>query len=101
MPRSALKLLLGGVLALLLLFSTPLAVNALPGWLIRGTALEGPIPSEGPSGRLQEVAPPGAVQQLKRQLDGRRPQLKLVSPSDDSLFKTMPWSWSWTCRTGR
>ncbi|MBR75009.1 MAG: hypothetical protein CL863_01385 [Cyanobium sp. RS427] len=87
MPRSALKLLLGGVLALLLLFSTPLAVNALPGWLSRGTAPEGPIPSEGPSGRLQEVAPPGAVQQLKHQLDSRRPQLTLVSPSDDSVIQ--------------
>ncbi len=87
MPRSALKLLLGGALALLLLFSTPLAVNALPGWLNRGTAPEGPISIEGPSGRLQEVAPPGAVQQLKHQLDGRRPQLTLVSPSDDSLIQ--------------
>ena len=86
MPRSALKLLLGGVLALLLLFNTPLAVRALPGWLSRGTAPERPIPTEGPSGRLQEVAPPGAVQQLKHQLDGRRPQLTLVSPTDDSVI---------------
>ena len=87
MPRAALKLLLGGVMAMLLLFSTPLAVNALPGWLSRGTAPEGPIPSEGPSGRLQEVAPPGAVQQLKRQLAGRHPQLTLVSPNGDSVIQ--------------
>ena len=88
MPRSALKPLLVGVLALLLLFSAPTGVAALPGWLNRGQAAEGPIPSEGPSGRLQEVAPPGAVQQLKRQLTGRHPQLTLISPADDGVINS-------------
>jgi len=88
MPRSALKPLLVGFLALLLLFSAPARVAALPGWLNRSPTAEGAIPSEGPSGRLQEVAPPGAVQQLKRQLTGRHPQLTLISPADDSVINS-------------
>ena len=75
MPRSGLKPLLVGVLALLLLLSAPLEVAALPSWLSRAPDQQQPIPSQGPSGRLQELAPPGAVQQLKRQLAGRHPQL--------------------------
>ena len=88
MPRSGLKLLLVGVLALLLLLSAPLGVAALPSWLSRTPAPQEPIPSQGPSGRLQELAPPGAVQQLKRQLAGRHPQLTLVSPVDDSVVQS-------------
>ena len=88
MPRSGLKLLLVGVLALLLLLSAPLEVAALPSWLSRAPAQQQPIPSQGPSGRLQELAPPGAVQQLKRQLAGRHPQLTLVSPVDDSVVQS-------------
>ena len=88
MPCTALRLLLGGVLALLLLLSAPLGVAALPSWLSRGPMPEEPIPSQGPSGRLQEVAPPGAVQQLRRQLSGRHPQITLVSPSEDSVVQS-------------
>ena len=35
---------------------------------------------------MQEVAPPGAVQQLRRRLDRRRPVLRLISPSDDAVI---------------
>ncbi|WP_114993337.1 hypothetical protein [Synechococcus sp. UW179A] len=40
-----------------------------------------------PSGRLQEVSPPGAVQQLQTALSSHSPQLKLISPSDGSVLK--------------
>ena len=88
MPRSGLKPLLVGVLALLLLLSAPLEVAALPSWLSRDPAQQQPIPSQGPSGRLQDLAPPGAVQQLKHQLASRQPQLNLVSPADDNVVKS-------------
>ena len=41
-----------------------------------------------PSGRLQEVSPPGAVQQLKAALSSHTPRLELIRPSDGSLMKT-------------
>jgi len=41
-----------------------------------------------PSGRLQEVSPPGAVQQLQVALSRHTPRLELISPADGSLLKT-------------
>ena len=41
-----------------------------------------------PSGRLQEVSPPGAVQQLQLALNRHTPRLELISPVDGSLLKT-------------
>ena len=41
-----------------------------------------------PSGRLQEVSPPGAAQQLKAALSSHTPRLELIRPSDGSLLKT-------------
>ncbi len=44
------------------------------------------------SGKLQEVAAPGAVQQLQRRLDGRRPRLTLVSPPDGAVLREASWT---------
>lgn len=44
-----------------------------------------------PSRRLQEMPPPGAVQQFSAELDGRQPQLRIVSPSDGTLLPAGPW----------
>ena len=41
-----------------------------------------------PSGRLQEVPPPGAVQQLQAALSDHHPQLKLISPADGSVLQS-------------
>ena len=41
---------------------------------------------------LQEVAPPGAAQQLSKALGQRQPQLELLSPSDGSLLPDGPWT---------
>ena len=45
------------------------------------------ISISSPSGRLQEVSPPGAVQQLQAALSTHTPRLELISPSDGSLLK--------------
>jgi hypothetical protein len=50
------------------------------------------LPISGPSGRLQEVAAPGGVQQLRRQLDAHRPQLHLDSPGDGEVMTDAPWT---------
>ncbi len=44
-----------------------------------------------PSGKLQELPPPGAVQQFKAELDGRQPRLQIVAPSNGSLLPAGPW----------
>ena len=44
-----------------------------------------------PAGRLQEVSPPGAVQQLKRELAKRRPRLRITSPAEGALVPAGPW----------
>jgi len=45
-----------------------------------------------PSGQLQEVAPPGAVQQLSDRLNERAPQVVVLSPADDSTLPAGPWA---------
>ncbi|MDA0258329.1 MAG: hypothetical protein O2972_06540 [Cyanobacteria bacterium] len=89
MPRRGLKtLLLGVLLAGTLLLSAPRASQARPGWLTRGATVDAPLPSQAPSGRLQEVAPPGAVQDLRRKLSVHQPQLKLLRPADGSVISS-------------
>ena len=89
MPRQGLKtLLLGVLLAGTLLLSAPRASQARPGWLTRGATVDAPLPSRAPSGRLQEVAPPGAVQDLRRKLSVHQPQLKLLRPADGSVISS-------------
>ena len=43
-----------------------------------------PLPVQGPSGRLQEVAPPAAVQQIQAALAERQPQVSIQIPRDGS-----------------
>ncbi|MEX0589056.1 MAG: hypothetical protein WD136_07335, partial [Cyanobium sp.] len=42
--------------------------------------------AEGPSGRLQEVAPPAAVQQLQAALAERNPQVNILAPRDGAAL---------------
>ncbi len=46
------------------------------------------VDASAPTGRLQEVSPPGAVQQLQQALNHYQPRLTLISPRDGSLLKT-------------
>ena len=48
--------------------------------------------ANAPSGALQEVPPPGGVQQLNAQLDGRAPRIELVAPADNSVIAAGPWT---------
>ena len=43
-----------------------------------------PLPVQGPSGRLQEVAPPAGVQQVQAALAERQPQVSIQIPRDGS-----------------
>ncbi len=45
-----------------------------------------------PSGALQEVAPPGAVQLLNERLNERAPQVRVLSPQDNALLPAGPWN---------
>jgi len=51
-----------------------------------GSAVD-PLAPTAPSGRLQEVAPPGAVQQLQTALAAHHPQLQLTSPADGTVLQ--------------
>ena len=45
-----------------------------------------------PSGQLQELAPPGGVQQVSDRLHERAPQVEVLSPADDSTLPAGPWT---------
>lgn len=45
---------------------------------------QAPLPVQGSSGRLQEVAPPAAVQQIQAALAERQPQVSIQIPRDGS-----------------
>ncbi|MGB1776197.1 MAG: hypothetical protein ACPHGV_07670 [Synechococcus sp.] len=89
-PR--LKRLLGLVIASLVLFSSCMAVDARPSW--RPDSNRGGLnssrtnPASERNGSLQEVAAPGAVDQLRRALSQHRPVLTLTSPKDGSVINT-------------
>ena len=53
-------------------------------------ATEAPISAEGPSGRLQEVAPPAAVQQLQAALGEHNPQVTILAPRDGAVLPGGP-----------
>jgi len=57
-----------------------------------GSGLERSLSATAPSGALQEVAPPGAVQQLNEQLNERSPQVRVIAPADQALLPAGPWS---------
>ena len=48
------------------------------------------LPVQGPSGRLQEVAPPAAVQQIQAALAERQPQVSIQIPRDGSDLPAGP-----------
>jgi hypothetical protein len=50
------------------------------------------LSASAPSGALQEVAPPRAVQQLSERLDERAPQVRVLSPQDNALLPAGPWT---------
>ena len=49
------------------------------------------LPAGPPAGRLQEVSPPGAVQQLEAALASHRPRLRITSPLEGALLPDGPW----------
>ena len=52
----------------------------------------GPISPLAPSGRLQEVPPPGAVAQLQTALASHHPGVRIQAPAANSLLKAGPWT---------
>ena len=89
MRRPGLKSIWAVLLAAVLLLGAGLPVHARPGFFNRDTGSAAkPLPSSAPSGKLQEVAPPGAVQQLRQNLQQHRPSLRLIDPSNDSIVTT-------------
>ena len=87
MSRPGLMPLMGLLMAMLLITGMPVEGLALPSWPFqRGSHQETSLSSPSPSGRLQEVAPPGAVQQLREKLQRYQPTLRLISPTDDSVI---------------
>ena len=89
MLRPGLKSIWAVLLTAVVLLSAGLPVHARPGFFNRdlGSSTK-PIPSSAPSGKIQEVAPPGAVQQLRQELQRHHPSLRLVDPSNDSVVST-------------
>lgn len=51
---------------------------------------EVPLRAEGPAGRLQEVAPPAAVQQLQASLADHNPQVSILAPRDGAVLSGDP-----------
>ncbi len=51
-----------------------------------------PISRMAPSGRLQEVPPPGAVSQLQTALARYQPGVRIQAPADNSLLEGGPWT---------
>lgn len=49
-----------------------------------------PLRAEGPAGRLQEVAPPAAVQQLQAGLADHNPQVSILTPRDGAVLPGGP-----------
>jgi len=48
--------------------------------------------ANGSSGRIQEVAPPAAVQQLNEALAPRQPRLSILEPADGAILPDRPWT---------
>ncbi|MED5164605.1 MAG: hypothetical protein VX683_02080, partial [Cyanobacteriota bacterium] len=86
----AMRLLQGLVLVVLLSISGLSPAQALPGWPFnnqnkeRSTTQSLRVPA--PTGTLQEISPPGAVQQIREQLAKHHPQLSLESPTDGTVL---------------
>ena len=74
---------------LLLLLLLPAGCNRLPSSRLR-VAPAAPLSPQGPSGRLQEVAPPIAVQQLQSALSEHNPQVTILAPQDGANLANGP-----------
>ena len=89
MRQSALKAISALVLGVLLMVTSGCTSSA----SARGSRNEAsPVASSKPSGQLQEVAPPGAVQELKERLNDRAPQIDVLAPANDSTLPAGPWT---------
>ena len=87
MAGPALRPWLAALLAAVLLLLTPSPALAWPSWLPNTPSQSTQTttrPGLGSAG-LQEVAPPGGVQELRRALDKHRPKLELIAPSDGTV----------------
>jgi hypothetical protein len=85
--RHAIAVLIG--LLILWFGAMPSQALDLPGlpWGTRSTSgNNSAVAVEGPNGRLQEVAAPGGVQQLRNGLARRQPLVQLQSPNDGSIL---------------
>jgi len=66
----------------------------LPAWGSRGAlppTPESPLVPTPPTGRLQEVPPPQAVQQLQQALAGFQPRVTITAPQDGAVLEAGPW----------
>ena len=82
-PRRALMALVLVVLAL---------VSGAWSWDSRPNAAAKTSISSQAVGALQEVAPPGAVQQLSERLNTWAPQLRVISPADNTVLPAGSWT---------
>ena len=88
-PRGRLRrALVALVLSVLLLVTT--ACGRQPS--TKGSNAQAPLTSQPPSGALQEVAPPGGVQQLNADLNERAPRVEVLAPADNSVLPEGPWT---------
>lgn len=85
-PRGLPSLVMGLVLTLLLVL--PAGCNRQP----RGSASPEPLAPTPPAGRLQEVAPPIAVQQLQLALADRDPRVAIELPADGATLPAGDWT---------
>ncbi len=83
-----------GLLAAALLLVLTLAPPAALAFSLPGRRSASPAPTTPAMGRTsqQEVAPPLAVQQLQEALEGRRPRVEILSPTDGALLPAGPWA---------
>ena len=72
----------------------PAVALQLPAWGNRGgtpRAPQSPLVPTPPTGHLQEVTPPQAVQQLQQALAGYQPRVTITAPQDGSVLEAGPW----------
>ncbi len=93
MLRSSLQ---GLCLIVFLTLSISNSAQAMPAWpfnveeVVENVSLSQLSPNY-PSGNLNEVAPPGAVQQIRNRLDDFHPRISLESPLPESVLKQESW----------
>ena len=72
----------------------PAVALQLPAWGNRGDtpqSLQSPLVPTPPTGHLQEVTPPQAVQQLQQALAGYQPRVTITAPHDGAVLEAGPW----------